>query len=753
MPRPPAGRPLLLSAFAAALLAGPAVGFAQEVGLAQEVGFAREEEDARPNPLLVEPEGPVELVEAAARLRRIGRPGLAKRYIKALLDSAPDDETLLTARDAVGPATFFELATDPDLRPEAATLRDRVDEALARRTADPGRLDALIDDLVGRPRARAAAEATLRGLTTAAAPRLVERLVRSVETASGEGRLTAPVTRVLGRLGAAAVPPLKAVLRSPDAPAAARAAAAAALGRTGSDDALFPLLGAAFDAAAEPDVRQAGLTALARLLGVPAGRVARFAGADAASRLSRRSDQLLAEPARVASLGDAPDAAPPLFRYDAAENRALPVTVSAGAAGRYEAAALASAAARLAPSRPDLRAKELAAALAYESALAGRGAFVPTGPGSVHRAALSAGTDRVLAALDDALDLGADDAAAGALQVLLASPARELLDSRGGGASPVVRALASPAPEVRFLAALVAARSNPDATFTQGGRVVDVLSAALADEPGGRALVIDPDGQRATRMGGLLQALGYRVSLAGGGRDGFRRAADGQGADLVAVHANVQDVPVSQFAANLRADARTRDVPLVIYGGPRLAAAVGRLADRTGAAAFVEFPNAPEIVARRVGDLGGRAPLPDALKADQKVAAARELAALADAGEGVFPLRDATPALAAAVADETVAANAADALAAIPSREAQQALASAVLVTRPGGGGTDAAAAALTRSVRRFGSLLDGATVARLRDLPAAAADERQRDLFVTLAAALPGGADVLPVRVTLPAQ
>ena len=742
MPRPPAGRLLLPAALAAALLGtGPAAAFAQD-----DAGTA-------PNPLLVEPEGTVELVEAAARLRRIGRPNLAKRYLKALLDSNPDVATLLDARDAVGPATFFELATDPALRPEGATLQQRIDEAFARRSADPARLDALIDALAGGARDRAAAEATLRSLADAAAPRLVERLVRSVAPASGENALTASIARVLGLIGEKSVAPLKAVLRDPAAPPAARGAVAVALGRTGTTDALLPLFGPAFDAGEAPSVRQSAIAAVAELLGVSPTRVERVAKSDAAVRLSERSDALLAEPLRVTGLGPNDAAAPALFRYDAAENRLIPATVSAGVAGRYEAAALASDAARLAPSREDLRAKELSAALAYEAALAGRGVFVPTGPGSVHRAALSAGTGRVSEALDSALDLGAEDAAAGALQVLLTSPGPELLGPLRGGTSPVVRALSSPAPEVRFLAALLAARSNPDERFTEGGRVVEIFAAALNDTPGGRALVIDPNGERATRMAGVLQSLGFRVSLAQRGRAGFEQAVAGQGADLVAVHANVPDVPVSQFAANLRADARTRATPLVIYGDARLAGPVGRLADRTGDATFVDYPTAPEILARRIADLGGRSPLPDALKDEQKVAAAAALADLAAADDGTFPLREAEPALAAAVTDPAVAADAAAALGAIAEPQAQESLASALLVTRPGGGGTTAAARALTASLRRFGSLLDAAVVARLRELPGTADDERLRDEFLTLAAALPGGADVLPVQVTLPAE
>ena len=692
-----------------------------------------------------------EFVSAAARLRRIGRPGLARRYLGTLLERNPSDDELLAARDELGPAIFFELSTDLQLRPEGQTLQTRVREAAVRRGADPARLDGLIDALVADPRERGAATAALVGLSDAATPRLTERLIAATDPVDGDEGLRGAITRLLGRLGEDSVPPLRAVLRSRAASAEARSAVAAALGGTGAQSALDALLAPAFAPGEPPPVQLAARSSLAALTN---GAPLRGLSDAAATRLKQRAERLLAPRPAANEGANAAIRQDPLYRYDAAENRLLPVALPPAAADRYEAATLASDAADVAPTREDLKALELAAALAYEAALAGRGKFLPRGEGTVHRAALAAGPDRLLAALDRALDLGANGAAAAALQILLDAPTPDLLRPAGAAGSPVTRALRSPAAEVRFLAALLIARSDPDPGFAQGDTVVDVLAGALADAPGGRAVVIDPNPERGSRMAGLLQGLGYRVDLQADARDGFERAAAGAGANLIAVNAQVQGVGVSSLAANLRADARTRAVPLVFYGDERLELPLERIAARAGEAAFVPFPIAPETFERKLAGLRATSePLPDELKADQRLAAAYELSRLAGRDVRGFPLRRALAELSAAVADPAVSADASAALAVIPAPAAQNTLAEVLTVIRPGTDAELAAADALTRSVRRFGSLLTPTAVGALERRTAGETDPRLRDALLSLGTALPGGSEQVPVQVALPQE
>ncbi len=733
---------------AAAPLAGalliPAPSVAQEQPAAPPTGA--EPIDA-PNPIAAEPASPTEFVLAAARLRRIGRPGLSRQYLRALLDSAPTDEALLEARDELGPAVFFELSTDLLLRPEGQTLQVKVREAVAARGADPVRLDGLIDALTAAPREREAATAALIGLGAAGTPRLVERLITSADAVEGNARSGEAIARLLGRLGEASVPPLTAGLRSRQTPAGGRAVIAAALGGTGSQNAVDALLAPAFSPDESPAVQSAARLSLSRLTN---NRPLRGLFDVAADRLRQKAERLLSDPPAPVE----GSAAIPLYRYDAAENRLVATALPPATANRYQAAAAASDAARVAPGRADLRVLELTAALAYESSLVGRGQFVPRGEGTVHRAALTAGSDRVLKALDRALDLNAPDAAAATLQVLLDVPTPDLLRSVGGGGSPVVRALRSPAPEVRFLAALLSARANPGEEFGDGPAVIEVFAGALTDSPGGRAVVIDPSAERGSQMAGLLQGLGYRVELAVDTRDGFERAVSGAGADLVAVHANVQGLPVSSVAANLRADARTRSVPLALYGHDRLDLPLSRIASRAGDATFVPFPIPPETLERKLAPLRSVAePLPDALKVEQKQAAAAALAALAQAGPGPFPFHGALAELSSAAADATISADVSAVLAVIPDPIAQNTLVEVLTVIRPGADAEAAAGEALAQSVRRFGSLLTPTAVDAVRRRAAGEQDPRLRDVMLILSRSLPGASEPLPVEVALPSN
>ena len=109
-------------------------------------------------------------------------------------------------------------------------------------------------------------------------------------------------------------------------------------------------------------------------------------------------------------------------------------------------------------------------------------------------------------------------------------------------------------------------QSQPDRRFRGSQRVVEILTRAISGTHSPFAVVIDSNRERANETAGLLTRIGFEAVTAFTGREGFELAADRANVVLVAVHANVIRWPLSQTISNLRADARTAQIPIVIYG-------------------------------------------------------------------------------------------------------------------------------------------------------------------------------------------
>ena len=719
----PAGRWSASALLAATLAAATAP--AQEVGA--EADFAEEN-----NPLAVAPQNDVELVRAAIRLRGIGRPRLAKSYLEQLLASNPTDEALLALRAELGPGAFVGLANDRDLRPASAELLGRITDAFRERANDPVVIGTLIDDLFGSRADAAAAEGTLRANPEVAAPALTQRL-------ADDARVTehATLIRLLGDLGADAVGPLSALVRNGSEAGVARAARA--LGATGAASALDPLLRPAFDPSLPATVRDPARQAVARVLRTDPVKVERETPAGAARVLAERAGELLdraadLDPARDADAVD-PDDRPVAWTWD--DGRLVRGTVSPARALLWNADRLALDAVLLNPTRRDLRTLRLLTALSLEADRAGYGGALPEGPGTVSDAARAADPSLPGDVLREALARGLDGAAAAALSILGRSGGADLLRPDPRGTSPILDALDSRDPHVRFLAAVTVARLDPPAPAPAADRVVRTLAESLADEPARSAVVVDPNRDRGLQMAALLRGLGYEVDAAETGRAGFARAAADGGVELVAVSLQVNDWPLLQTVSNFRRDARTAAAPVAVYGDERLLDRVGATLRADGGVALVRFPTTEELLRIQLDPLRrATAVLPGAVGAEQRAGAGYWLARLARRRDGAFPLAAAETPLTRAVSDPDLAANAASALAAIPTPGAQRALAQAVRGgTLPDGLRADVATQ-LGDSLRRFGTLLTGDELASLAAVEADAPEPLAGSLRTALAAA-----------------
>ncbi|MBC7287129.1 MAG: HEAT repeat domain-containing protein [Armatimonadetes bacterium] len=228
-------------------------------GAVREIEVALEKLGAPALPFIVpalnHPEAEVRRAGVEA-LAKIGTPDAVVPLAQRLKD--PDiairrraADALITLADARVVPQLIEALRDPDphvyypARDALANVGGPAVPALIAALADP------------QPRVAHMAEQALARVGKSAVAKLCEAL------ASPDGRLRQWAAIALGDIGPDATKALTAYLADRSKPAYARAAAADALGRTGSPDALEPLVAAA--TREQPEVQKAALRALVRL--------------------------------------------------------------------------------------------------------------------------------------------------------------------------------------------------------------------------------------------------------------------------------------------------------------------------------------------------------------------------------------------------------------------------------------------------------------------------------------------------------
>ena len=109
------------------------------------------------------PTTPSEIFRTAQLLLEAGRPELAKRFLKKLLDAKLDDGQWTALVDEFHTPAFTDLAGRTELRPESEELIHAALSAVNRRLHDPARIAEQIKQLQDpSPEVRARALASLR---------------------------------------------------------------------------------------------------------------------------------------------------------------------------------------------------------------------------------------------------------------------------------------------------------------------------------------------------------------------------------------------------------------------------------------------------------------------------------------------------------------------------------------------------------------------------------------------------------------
>lgn len=635
---------------------------------AEDVPAAEKAKPATPledNPLLTEPRTPQTLMDAVVLMTDLARPGLAHLYLVKLLEANPDDETILKLRDKHGPALFLRLSNDKRLQPESITLLERVNDAFRKGATDPVRVDKLIGQLGKTAAEREVAILQLRNAGSYGAARLIAALNTSRDQAQRKLLLY-----TLTRLNREVVPGLLGAVEGPDTDL--RATVIEALGWLGDLQAKTALWYPAFGESEPPAVQLAARQALARLIFGDVKRVPDVSQFGAAAELAKSARRNLRGDGDW-TLND--DGQVELWNWDAAAGTIAMTPVSVEVASIRTALRQARQAFELAPNRTELHALYWTALMASELRESERGANISTRPGSAFHVGLQLGPEVMQVALVEAMSLGEPLVAASALHALAQTGSARMLKATEGRPAPVVAALNYPDSRVQFAAASTILTWDPATPFRGASRVIEVLVRALNDTGKARGVAIDANEQRATSMSSALIEMGFEPEIAQTGQDGFKIAIERGDVALLLIEANVARWELSQTIANLRSDARTAYVPIVIYGDDKLRTRVERLAESYPRIRFVLSVSDSTVMAKQVAPFL-RTTNADAITQPQRVATRQAalawLTQLADRKQAsLFDLKPAENALLTATNDEALGDSAAYALGAVATPSAQ----------------------------------------------------------------------------------
>jgi len=687
-------------------------------------------DEEQPSPLLEEPQTPDGLLRAADLMVRLARPELASRYLGELLSQDPDDEVLLKLSDQFGPALFLKLANIKALRPSSTDLLERVTRAFRRTGASAERIDGLIDQLSNSPREREVAIRSLRSLGPLAVPRFLARLSDPQFKAEHDRLVDA-----LSRLGQPVVPPLLAALDAPDPKV--RADVLQVLGWINATDIVPYLWYPALAPGESPEVQATARQALRRIQ-------ERSDTAESAATLLGVTNSLRSTAMEHFRLEHAwpleEDGTVDFWIWSGDGQNVERVAFSPEQASLHVGLRFSQQALSLSSERDDIQTLYLGLMLADARLQAGWQSPLTGGPGTAHDLALTAGPDLVARTLQVALDNNNSAAATAALQVLaqIGSGQRQLLS--GKRSSPVIAALDYPDRRVQFAAAQCLLQLDPAESFAGADRVVSILSRSLNGSTTSAAVVVDPNTRRANQVASLIGELGFLAEVAGTGREGFRVASQRMDIELILLHVNTIRWPLSATVANLRADARTASVPIVVYGPDSLRSRVANLVQRHPPMVYViEATASQELDAQLRPSLAkwrGQEPT-DEQRAQQRAIAAYWLADIAAGGAGVFDLSRAEDALIGSATDGELSDNVLLALSAIPSADTQATLHEITLGRSFEMTTRESAARQLAHHIQQYGLLLSRGQVAEVKAAWQASTDPNLGSALATVLGSL----------------
>jgi hypothetical protein len=645
-----------------------------------------------------EPRSALELWDAIDYLLRTDQAKKALPYLDRFMKSKPDDATLIAIRNRYGPGSILRLSDDVLTRPFAKPLSEAIVVAARKYAMQPDRIAHFVAALTKTATEQEYAVRRLREAGPYAVPFLVDALSKPELLA--DQRQT--ILNHIGRLDHSAVPPLTAVLESPNPELTADAATA--LGMIGDKRAIPFLTAKAISASTSPAVRTSAQSAISRLTGrlIEADEeVAVQVLTDTAWRLHRHQIDLGGDPVVV-------------WEWDKARKVPVPREVSTSEAEAILGLRFANQALRHSPR--DRSAQVVALSLTIEKAIerAGFTTFLEQDQ-ATFAAAKAAGSSLLGEVLKTAIGDGKTELAA-----IAASALGHVIDRNAlvttGHRHPLVNALYATGRRLQFAAAKAIVKLSPTESFPGASQVVPTLARFLPNQVLPRAVVIDANPNRGSQLAGFLIDLGYDSELEGTGTQGFIAVAQSADVELILISFDLfgQGWSLRDTLANLKADSRTAAIPIFIYGPLNEQLRRPNLKRDYPAIRFLVQPVDSATLKRQFREL------PLALGEGDRARYAREatelLAQIAKVQNGplVADLSVAEPALTAALSRVQTGQTATIALGNLPNSDAQRSLANLILDPSRPTALRRQSSTELVHSIQRFGPLITASQEARL---------------------------------------
>jgi hypothetical protein len=235
-----------------------------------------------------------------------------------------------------------------------------------------------------------------------------------------------------------------------------------------------------------------------------------------------------------------------------------------------------------------------------------------------------------------------------------------------------------------------------------------------------KALVAYNNGKLSEEVAAAVREAGYEPVVVPTGRAAILRLNQAADIDVVLVDAAIPDPPLPYLLGQLRADANSGGLPVLVTAQPDQVDRLNRVIDHPANVAIVAQTRVGETIKRdfaaQIAAVSGQ-PLADAEKKDDAARAMEWIVRLARGEEKGYDVRPATGAVLNALHSKDLAGLAVEAAGRLPGQEVQRALGGVVLDPGQPEGLRSAAAVALVRSLQAFGMLLTTGQVQNLEKL------------------------------------